>query len=114
MGVALVLFLIVTAPPLWWAAQLTGLPDIGDPFDVEAFRTQAIPDDRNAFVLYRQAAAQYRPLKWSDTSGSLPVDLHTRWSAAVPEVRRWAELNHEASALFRRGADRPDGRSTRR
>ena len=60
MGVALMLLLIVTAPPLWWAAQLTGLPDIGDPFDVEAFRTQAIPDDRNAFVLYRRAVALYR------------------------------------------------------
>jgi len=27
-----------------------GLPDIGDPFDVEAFRAETIPDDRNAFV----------------------------------------------------------------
>jgi hypothetical protein len=108
MGVALILLLVVTAPLLWWAAELTGLPDIGDPFDVEAFQTQAIPDDRNAFVLYRRAVALYRPLKWSDTSASLPVDLHTRWSAATPEVRRWAEQNHEALALFARGADRPN------
>jgi hypothetical protein len=108
MGVALMLLAIVTVPPLWWATQLLGLPDIGDPFDVEAFQAQAIPDDRNAFVLYRRAVALYRPLKWSDTSASMPVDLHTRWSAAAPEVRRWSELNHEALVLFRRGADRPD------
>ena len=38
-----------------------GLPDIGDPFDVEAFRSITIPDDRNAFVLYRQAADRLRP-----------------------------------------------------
>ena len=49
-----------------------GLPDIGDPFDVEAFQGETIPDDRNAFVLYRQAAALFRRLKPSDTSrGSL-------------------------------------------
>jgi hypothetical protein len=108
MCVVLMLLSIVTAPPLWWAIQLAGLPDIGEPFDVEALRAQAISDDRNAFVLYLRAVTLYRPLKWSDTSGSLPVDLHTRWSAAAPEVRRWAELNHEALALYRRGADRPD------
>ena len=37
-------------------AQLIGLPDVGDPFDVAAFRAFTIPDDRNAFVLYRRAA----------------------------------------------------------
>ncbi len=106
--VILILLWMVTAPPLWWATQLMGLPDIGDPFDVEAFRAKTVPGDRNAFVLYGQAVALYKPLKWSDTSASLPVDLHTRWLTAVPEVRRWAEVNCEALAVYRRGADRPD------
>jgi hypothetical protein len=105
---ALLVLSMVLALPAWWATQLMGLPDIGEPFDVAAFRARTIPDDRNAFVLYRQAVALFRPLKWSDTSGSLSVDLHTRWSTAVPEVRRWAERNREALVLYRRGADRPD------
>ncbi len=46
---------LVAAPPLWWVTQLVGLPDIGDPFDVAAFRALAIPDERNAYRLYEQA-----------------------------------------------------------
>ena len=61
--VVLILLSMVTAPPLWWATQLMGLPDVGDPFDVEAFRAKTIPDDRNAFVLYRQAVVLYKPLR---------------------------------------------------
>jgi hypothetical protein len=106
--VVLILLWMVTAPPVWWATQLMGLPDIGDPFDVEAFRAMTIPDDRNSFVLYRQALALYTPLRFSDTSPSVQEDLHTRWSTAPPEVRRWAEVNRDALAHYRRGADRPD------
>src|SRR6185312_8835556 len=45
-----VLLAMIAAPPVWWFVQLTGLPDIGTPFDVEAFRSLSIPEDRNAFV----------------------------------------------------------------
>ena len=62
---AAVLLAMMIAPPLWWSIQLMGLPDIGEPFDVAAFRAIRIPDDRNAFVLYRQAAALLKPLKSS-------------------------------------------------
>ena len=48
--VALVLLSIVGGPPFWWLVQLVGLPDVGDPFDVAAFRAFRIADDRNAFV----------------------------------------------------------------
>ena len=44
----LILLTMVAIPPVWWSLQLVGLPDIGDPFDVEAFRATSIPDDRNA------------------------------------------------------------------
>jgi hypothetical protein len=106
--VVLILVASVTGAWLWWATQLMGLPDIGDPFDVEAFRTKSIPDDQNAFVLYRQAASLFKPLEFSDTSASLPVDLHTRWPTAGLHVRRWAEVNRNPLAIYRRGADRPD------
>ena len=63
---------IIPAAWLWWAAQLWGLPDIGDPFDVASFHAQTIPDDRNAFVLYRQAAARFKPLIMADGTRALP------------------------------------------
>ena len=53
---AVVLLAMLAAPPLWWSIQLLGLPDVGDPFDVQAFRSITVPDDRNAFVLFRRAA----------------------------------------------------------
>ena len=99
---------MIAVPPLWWSIQLVGLPDIGEPFDVEAFRAFRIPDDRNAFVLYRQAADRLKPLDVSGKSKDEPIDLHARWSGADPDVRRWVEENREAMELFRRGTERPD------
>jgi hypothetical protein len=42
------------------------------------------------------------------------LDLLTAWSKADSRVRRWAEENREAMALYRRGAERPDGLDPRR
>src|SRR5690348_5255258 len=54
-------FLTVMVLPVWWSVQLVGLPDTGEPFDVEAFRATSIPDDRNAFLIYRRAADVLKP-----------------------------------------------------
>jgi len=100
---------MIAGPALWWATQLLGLPDIGEPFDVKAFREMTIPDDRNAIVLYRQAAGLLKP--WNpdrQSSSNKIIDMDARWSKADPEVRRWAEENREALALYRQGAERPD------
>jgi hypothetical protein len=107
-GAAAVVLAVIAGPPLWWATQLAGLPDTGDPFDVAAFRAFSIPDDRNAFVLYRRAADLLEPgAHYLKTSGSR-VDPFTPWSKADPGLRRWAEKNREALAVYRRGAERPD------
>ena len=105
----LILLAMIAAPPLWWATQLWGLPDIGEPFDVAEFRAMTIPDDRNAYVLYRQAAAVYKPLR--QYVKKLVFDQfiwRNGWSETTPEVRQWAEANREALALFRQGSERPD------
>ncbi len=106
MAVTLVL-VILASPPLWWFLQLAGLPDIGEPFDVAAFRAFRVPDDRNAFVLYGQAAVLLKPSpEYRATSGV--NDILARWSTASPEVRRWADENREAVAVYCQGASRPD------
>ena len=43
-----------------WAMQLRGLPDVGDPFDVAAFEAERVPDDRNAYSWYQNAAGNSR------------------------------------------------------
>ena len=103
-----VLLAILLTPPLWWSIQLAGLPDIGEPFDRDAFRSFKIPDDRNAYVLYRQAAALLKPLKPSARSVAF-----SPWRVGpVPkddvEARRWVEENRDAMALYRQGTERPD------
>ncbi len=106
--VILLLLAIVAGPPLWWATQLWGLPDIGDPFDVAAFRAMTIPDDRNAFVPYRQAAGLLKPLKVPENPSSKRINWFARWAKAEPEFRRWVEANHEALALYHQGAEMPN------
>jgi hypothetical protein len=109
-GLVAMLLAMIAGPPLWWAVQLAGLPDIGEPFDVQAFRSATLPDDQNAFVLYRQAAALLKPLRESeaDTAKARRVVALLGWSKAAPEVRRWVEANREALALYRQASERPD------
>ncbi len=101
----LLLLATIACPVIWWWTQLLGLPDIGDPFDVAAFRAFKIPDDRNAFVLYRQAARSLKP--WG-RGQSDKINRYSRLVRANPEIERWVEDNREAMELFRQGTERPD------
>ena len=106
--VVVALLVTVATPPLWWAMQLAGLPDVGDPFDVEAFRSFTIPDERNAFVLYRRAGAMLKPLADYLKGSKDKIGPLIQWSEAGPDVRRWVEDNREAMAVYRQGTERPD------
>ncbi len=88
-----------TALFTWWTTTLTGLPDVGDPFDIEAF-CQPIPDDTNAFVLYKQAAAIL------PKEPDLPANYD--WATAPQAQRDWIDESHEAFALWKKGTERPD------
>ena len=50
---AFCLALAAGALEVWVRNSLNGLPDIGDPFDVAAFRAFSVPDDQNAFTFLR-------------------------------------------------------------
>ena len=91
---------------IWWLNSLNGLPDIGDPFDVAAFRAFSIPDDQNAFAFFRRAHEKLTPIRWGE--GPHPEDRKFSWSIANPKWREWAGENREALELFLQGAERAD------
>jgi hypothetical protein len=108
LAVAAIVLAILATPAIWWSVQLAGLPDIGDPFDVAAFRALTIPDERNAAVIYRQAAERLAPFAATPRPMDQAIDMNARWSKADPFLRGWLERNREALALFRAGTERPD------
>lgn len=92
----------------WRYLAIATLPDVGDPFDVAAFERECrVPDDRNAFIPYREALAAYQPMSGPQNTNLWGV-VRAGWSKADPDVRRWSEANQKALTLWRRGAERPE------
>jgi hypothetical protein len=102
---------------------LAGVPDIGDPFDVEAFIAAVdieIPDSENAFVEYREAARRFIPVyNYLDYSrhqlfedrlyGCEPIER-----AEVPQgYKKWLARHEQQLQIWRRGTAKPDAREIR-
>ena len=91
---------------IWWLTSLNGLPDIGDPFDVAAFRARRVPDEQNAFILLARADRMMTP--WPDLPrGMIQSTQSVAWSQADPKLRAWVEANRPALELFQQAADQP-------
>jgi hypothetical protein len=87
----------------WRRSQLAAIPDIGEPFDVGAFRLPArVPDDRNAFVLYRRAVQRVRDMNQTEQASFTNANL--AWSRADATMRRWVAENDEAITLLCTGS----------
>jgi hypothetical protein len=104
---AIGLALAATALAVWWSTSLNGLPDIGDPFDVAAFRALRVPEDRNAFAFLRRADRMLTewPVLPRPVGQSAPT---VAWSKADPKLRAWVEANRPALEVFQRGAEQLD------
>ena len=91
----------------WRRSQLAGLPDVGNTFEVPAARPGGpVPDDRNPFVLYRQAAGRFRDLSGDNDDSFSKANF--RWAWADAKIRRWVADNLEAVSLLRAGSERPE------
>jgi hypothetical protein len=101
------LALAATATAIWWLTSLNGLPDIGDPFDVAAFRAFSLPDDLNAFTFLRRADQKLSPFPELPQAVS-PSAWNFSWSKADPKLRAWAQANSQAFELFQQGAEQAD------
>ena len=88
---------------IWWLNSLNGLPDIGDPFDVAAFRAFRLPDDQNAFTFFRRADGKLSSVARSAARWTVPATVS--WSKADPKLRAWVEANRQALELFQQGAE---------
>ena len=110
---SVLLIVLVAGLWAWWATQLWGLPDVGDPFDVDAFDTVGVPDDRNAFLYYGDAApmisAVRRKIQANYTVEALN-DFTGSWSDANPAWRDFLAQSGEALAIWRAGSEKPDAR----
>jgi hypothetical protein len=99
--VAICLALAAADLAVWWLRSLNGLPEIGEPFDVRAFRAFSVPNGRNAFDFLLRAENQIVPCfaasAWAAT-----------WSRADRKLREWVEANHPALRLFQQGPDKAD------
>jgi hypothetical protein len=101
-----VVLVLLASPFIYRSSQLAGLPDIGDPFDVEAFGTVEITDEENAFIEYRDAAALLTEMTDAVTESYTRVG-EEGWSAANDELRQWLRDNRAALEIWRKGTQKP-------
>jgi hypothetical protein len=119
-------YLVIGAIGLVFAVRFTavqGLPDIGDPFDVDAYvrGPQSKPFDRAPY--YEQAAAEFKayrevigavaslgppPARRRTARRSGPAVAVVRWADADQETRNWLEANRKALELWRKGTEHPE------
>lgn len=101
-----ILFVIPASLLVYRESRLWGLPDIGDPFDVEAFGTMELADEENAALEYR-TADKLIPDFEDPNSDKLQETLEKGWSSATPEIRQWLEENRPALEIWLEGTRKP-------
>src|ERR1700678_580214 len=98
---------LVVGAFLWRRAQIAAVPDVGEPFDLAAFRSPArVPDERNAFAAYRLAAERFRDMTKAEGLSFGKASL--AWTRADAIMRGWVAENDEAISLLIGGSARPE------
>ena len=107
--IGLIVGLLIAAALLeiYRGASLLGLPDVGDPFDVAAFRATRIPAEQDAYIPLREA--QTKTSRMPIIPATVRTAGPTPWSKRAPELREWLSKNLEALEKFREASELPDG-----
>jgi hypothetical protein len=89
-----------------WRRSL--VPDVREPFDVREFVTFSIPDDQNAFKIYRKAGQLlvFEPMKEDPSRGQIASANYDEviakgFQAANEDCRKWLAANRAALDLWR-------------
>jgi hypothetical protein len=93
----------------WREISLWGLPMAPEPFDLAKYGRVQVPDADNAMVAYREVFARFGDLDIRKYRiEGVKARAANDWSAADPEVRRWAEDHRAALEAWLPANDRPD------
>ena len=108
LAVVIGLLFVAGALEVWRGARMLGLPDIGDPFDVAAFRAFRVPEAEDAFVLLQAGPGK---TSWPGAASSRRSQRERSGSLvrAAPELREWLAAHHDVLELFREAAEKADG-----
>jgi hypothetical protein len=105
LALAYSLVVLVVGVLFWRQSRLAGLPNVAIPFDPQPLLSLAVPDDRNAFVLYRQARLK---LKRDQTIERRIFGMPYAWPAKDEAALAFLKSNDEAVELWKEASDRPD------
>lgn len=97
--------LLLLSPFLVRRWHLSQIPDIADPFDVEAFLSETVEDKDNAFVDYEAAAKLLVPIALTQKEWNEEVSGKS-WDQTSPTVRVWLDANQLALERWRSGTDK--------
>ncbi len=100
-----VLSLVVLSVFAYRLSQLRGVPDIGHPFDVEAFGTVDIDPADNANADYDRAVG-WMTMSSEPDGKDLDKVFDGTWSDASLEVRRWLGDNEAILKLWQVGTEK--------
>ena len=89
------------------AYRIAGLPDIGDPFDVEAFTSVEVNDEKNALIEYKAAGELLVPLPLEHFDARSKA-LEEGWASADAHIRQWVADNRPAMEVWRKGTEKPE------
>jgi hypothetical protein len=93
---------------VWREVSLWGLPKAPEPFDLVKYGRVEVDVDDNAVIAYREVFSRFGDLDTKSYNASDKAWQVADWSAADPEVRRWAEDHRSALAAWLPANDRPD------
>jgi hypothetical protein len=110
--VAYCLVFIAIAVWAWRQMSLRELPDFGEPFDVEALGTVSVPDDQNAYLMYREAVRELRQADSGIVRPNARARGVTDWSRANADLKRWVMVNRGVLDSWLRGTERREYVST--
>jgi len=115
---ATAVLIVLAAPVCYRVCEVFSIPDVGEPFDVEAFASYRLPDARNAFVHYRKAIELFVPPhkvleSYPATHPQEFLESQSAagegWEHAIPAVRRWVALNRGSLDELKHGAELAEG-----
>lgn len=105
--------LLIAAPFLYRGHRIAQVPEADEPFDVDEFLKLDVPDERNAFVEYRQAAKLMVRRNYSDKRCSFVSWRNGYREGEVTDCHKsWLMANKQTLLVWRRGTEKPDALAT--